>query len=65
MTDNTEETVPADLAVQAYLRLDAMLPIVRNAAEALNDKDEGKSLWAAYYLLEDVSESLGGATGWC
>lgn len=64
MADMTSETVPTQLAVDAYVRIDSILPSLRAAAEELKDKDEGKALWAATYLLESVTEKLGIATGW-
>ncbi len=64
MADMSCETVPVQLVVDAYVRIDSILPTLRAAAEELSEKDEGKALWAASYLLESVAEKLGVATGW-
>jgi len=65
MSEQLPEMIPAHLAEEAYVRIDALLPAIRAGAEALGVSDQGQALWAASYLLEAVSEKLGAATGWC
>lgn len=65
MTEQLPKMIPAQLAEDAYVRIDTLLPAIRAGAEALGLSDEAQALWAASFLLEAVSEKLGAATGWC
>lgn len=64
MDNAIPETIPAQLAVDAYVRIGSILPSIRAGAVALDETDAGQALWAASYLLESVAEKLGVATRW-
>lgn len=64
MDNAIPETIPAQVAEDAYVRIRSILPTIRAGAEALDKTDAGQALWAASYLLESVAEKLGVATRW-
>lgn len=64
MDNAIPETIPAQVAEDAYVRIGSILPTIRAGAEALDKTDVDLALWAASFLLESVAEKLGVATRW-